>query len=321
MTTVDAETSATVVACVFSAASTWARRRSISSFSAGLISRKDSIPRMEGSCSISSRFSRGGAALGRFGREFAIQLSESAAQVLRQGLVVFQGAGFGVKVLQELPLAAGLHHAAIGADQREHRNLVSLGDSFQGFENGGGHLHAAVDHHRQGSDRADGLLVLKEKVVQAVGRIDRGEGALDAQHLHADRNYYILRIHHGAGLEETDGWRNVYEYNIITGLVLPERVHENVFAGHLRGDDVLGAVGVAIGRQEVDLGMNGREALLKSEAVDQKIEQAGGRLGVDQGTDGALGVGVDEEDLQSLVGPTPGKGQGGGGLGDTTSLI
>lgn len=79
------------------AASTCARRRNISSFSAGLISRKDSIPFMEGSCSISSRSSRGGGVLSRFFE--AIQLSQPEAEVLRQSLVVLKGPGPGVIVV------------------------------------------------------------------------------------------------------------------------------------------------------------------------------------------------------------------------------
>ena len=98
-------------------------------------------------------------------------------------------------------------------------------------------------------------------------------------------------------------------------------MHEDVLAGHLGRDDVFGAVGVTVGRQQVHPGVNRGQAFLKGEAVDQKIEQACRWLGVNQRAHRALRVGVDEQHFQPVVGPATRQGQGGGGFGHAAALV
>ena len=98
-------------------------------------------------------------------------------------------------------------------------------------------------------------------------------------------------------------------------------MNKSVFSRHLCRNNVLGAIRVAAGGEQIDLRVNGGEALLESEPVDQEIEEKLRGFGANQGMDRGLWVGIDQQDLEALIRPAAGQGDGGGRLGNATALI
>ena len=64
-------------------------------------------------------------------------------------------------------MPASLDDAAVGADEGQDWDIVALGDTVQGLQNRGGHLHTSIDHDGQGTDGIHYFLVFMEEVIEA----------------------------------------------------------------------------------------------------------------------------------------------------------
>jgi hypothetical protein len=79
--------------------------------------------------------------------------------------------------------------------------------------------------------------------------------------------------------------------------------------------------GFAITAEDVDAGAGADGAILEEVVVDDEVVEVFGRFEAEEGTDRALGVGIDDEDTAAAVGKKAGEGVNGGGFGDSTALV